>query len=267
MTIRPERRSYPTWIAGLRYRGPDGTNRGRYCVRNLSPGTELDLFPEPSNPHDDHAVAVKHLGHHLGYIPARHAWIAEALIDENETFACNVDKIKTIGWLFPQASFVGLRVAVIEDRQATKPPALPSKHPNDMAQVKLEQKARDVCLDGLRVLDYIAPPNHSFSSEMNIEASYIEARLAMSGFEHDPALVDTLIGFSQGLVVRKSSFVRAVNAIAAHDEHYKLICDAAKQLVEVSGSNDFQSEALSQLLAAGRKLLGKGRRALQSMTH
>jgi HIRAN domain len=246
-------RSYPSWIAGLRYRGPDGTNRSRYCVRNLNPGTELDPFPEPSNPHDDHAVAVKHRDHHLGYIPARHAWIAKALIDENEALDCKVNKIETVGWLFPRASFVGLRVAIIEDRQTAKAGVPTSNHSDDMARVKLEHKARDACLDGLRVLDYIAPPSHSFSSEMNIEASYIEARLAMSGFEHDPALVDTLLGVAQGMVVRKPSFVRAVNAIAAHDEHYKLVCDAAKQLVEISGPNAFQSEALNRLLAPGRK--------------
>lgn len=114
-------------------------------------------------------------------------------------------------------------------------------------------------MDGLRILDYIAPPSRSFSNEMNIEASYIEARLAMSGFEHDPALVDTLIGVAQGLIVRKPSFVRAVNAIAAHEEHYKLVCDAAKQLAEISGPNEFQSEALNRLLASESKFLGKGR--------
>jgi hypothetical protein len=92
---------------------------------------------------------------------------------------------------------------------------------------------------------------------MNIEASYVEARLAMSGFEHDSALVDTLIGVAQGLVVRKASFVRSVNAIAGHDEHYKLVCDAAKQLVEISGPNQFQFEALTRLLRAGDRLPGK----------
>jgi hypothetical protein len=250
-------RSYPSWIAGLRYRGPDGTNRGRYCFRNLKLGTELDLFPEPDNPHDDHAVAIKHSGHHLGYIPARHSWIGEALIDENETLNCKVGRIETVGWLFPRASFVGLWVAIIEDRRATKPRDPPSSRTDDMARLKLEQKAREACLDGLRVLDYIAPPSHYFSSEMNIEASYIEARLAMSGFEHDSALVDTLIGVSQGLIVRRPSFVRAVNAIAGHDAHYKLVCDAAKQLVEISGPNQFQSEALSRLLNAGSRFRGK----------
>ena len=63
-------RSYPSWIAGLRHRGMDGTNRGRYCGR-LRTGDRLDLVPEPENPHDEYAVAVRHDGRHLGYIPAR----------------------------------------------------------------------------------------------------------------------------------------------------------------------------------------------------
>jgi hypothetical protein len=245
-------RSYRSWIAGLRYRGPDGTNRGRYCAYNLKVSTRLDLIPEPDNPHDQYAVAVKHKGHHLGYIPARHSWIGDALNDEGAVLGCDVDKIETVGWLFRRASFVGLRITITKDRQPTKP-KIPPCRSEDALRQKLEQKARDACLDGLRVLDYIAPPNHSFSSEMNIEASYVEARLAMSGFDHDPALVDTLIGIAQGLVVRKPSFVRAVNAIAAHEEHYNLVCDAAKQLVEVSAPNQFQSEALSRLLTARNK--------------
>lgn len=257
-------RSYPSWIAGLRYRGPEGTNRGRYCVRYLNPGAALDLLSEPSNPHDDHAVAVKHRGHHLGYIPARHAWVGRALIDENEALNCTVDKIETVGWLFPRASFVGLRIAIIEDHQVAKARVAASNHSDDMPRLKLEEKARDACLDGLRVLDYIAPPSHSSSSEMNIEASYIEARLAMSGFEHDPALVDTLIGIAQGLVVRRPSFIRSVNAIAAHDEHYKLVCDAAKQIVGISGPNQFQSEALSRLLAPGSKFHDKRRQHVEA---
>lgn len=252
-------RSYPSWIAGLRYRGPDGTNRSRYCAHNLRLGTQLDLLPEPNNPHDDHAVAVKHQGHHLGYVPARHSWIGEALIDENELLNCDVDRIETIGWLFPRASFIGLRVVVIDDREVAKTKVASLSRPGDIARHKLEQKARDACLDGLRVLDYIAPPNHSFSSEMNIEASYVEARLAMSGFQHDSALVDTLIGFSQGLIVRKPSFVRAVNAIAGHGAHYRLVCEVAKQLVEISGPNQFQSEALARLLEAGSRSPGKKR--------
>ncbi len=92
--------------------------------------------------------------------------------------------------------------------------------------------------------------DRALKSEMDIEASYIETRLAMAGFDHDPALVDWLIGISQGLIVRKPSFVRAVNAVTAHEQHYLLVCDAAKELVAASGPNPFQSEALKRLYAA-----------------
>ena len=247
-------RSYPSWIAGLRYRGPDGTNRASYCVRNRRVGSRLDLIPEPSNSHDDHAVAVKHRGRHLGYVPMRHSWVGEALIDEDAVLDCDVTKIETSGWIFPCASFVGLLISIIEDRRATKAKgASLNPRPEDTARLKLEHKARDACLDGLRVLDYIAPPNHALKSEMNIEASYIEARLAMAGFDHDAALVDLLIGVAQGLVVRKPSFVRAVNAVAVNEEHYSLVCDAAKDLVTASGPNPFQSEALERLFACKRR--------------
>jgi hypothetical protein len=36
-------KGYPSWIAGIKYPGPDGTDRGKYCARNLSAGAVLDL--------------------------------------------------------------------------------------------------------------------------------------------------------------------------------------------------------------------------------
>jgi HIRAN domain-containing protein len=103
-------RSYPSWIAGLRYRGPDGTNRGRYC-RDLQVGTPLELVPEPGNPYSKHAVSVIYQGHHLGYIPERHAWIASAIAEDHRLF-CSVSKVEVEGWFFRRASFVGLKVTV-----------------------------------------------------------------------------------------------------------------------------------------------------------
>lgn len=111
-----------------------------HCVHNLRLGTQLDLLPEPNNPHDDHAVAVKHQGHHLGYIPARHSWIGEALIDENELLNCNVDRIATIGWLFPRASFIGLRVVVIDDREVAKTKVASLSRPEDIAGISWNKK-------------------------------------------------------------------------------------------------------------------------------
>src|SRR5262245_30696122 len=107
-------RSYPSWIAGLRYRGPDGTKRGTYC-RQLRQGDRLDLVPEPKNKYDADAVAVHHNGHHLGYVPARHSWVSEA-IAEGQRLACAVSRIETEGWLFRRASFVGLQISV-SDRE------------------------------------------------------------------------------------------------------------------------------------------------------
>jgi hypothetical protein len=118
------KRSYPSWIAGLRYRGPDGTNRARYC-RDLQIGALLKLVPEPDNAYSEHAVAVIHQGHHLGYIPERHDWIASA-IAEDRRLSCSVRKVEVEGWLFRRASFVGLQVTV-EDGHRLAHRELPAK--------------------------------------------------------------------------------------------------------------------------------------------
>jgi HIRAN domain len=110
-------RSYPSWIAGLRYRGPDGTKRGKYCL-GLREGDRLDLVPEPENEHDRNAIAIKHNGRHLGYVPMRHQWVAEA-IAEGDRLSCAVTKMETEGWLLKRASFVGVRIAVEGDGNAS----------------------------------------------------------------------------------------------------------------------------------------------------
>jgi len=85
-------RWYPSWIAGIKYTAPDGTDRGKYCARNLSVGAVLDLVLEPDNPHSRWAVAIKHQGHHLGYVPARHDWVGRALRDVRALNALATDR-------------------------------------------------------------------------------------------------------------------------------------------------------------------------------
>ena len=63
-------RSYPSWIAGLKFPAPDGTDRGAYCA-GLTEGSSLNMVPEPTNKFDSHAVALHHNGKHLGYIPPK----------------------------------------------------------------------------------------------------------------------------------------------------------------------------------------------------
>lgn len=110
-----QQRSYPSFIAGLRYSAPDGLDRGRYCA-GLKPGTILDLVPEPDNPHDPFAVSLRHNGHHVGFIPAKHGWVSKSLA-EGDTLNCVVTESELEDG---RAAFVGLEIGVIADDQKRK---------------------------------------------------------------------------------------------------------------------------------------------------
>lgn len=84
-------RSYPSWIAGLEHEAPDGTNRRLYCTQ-LRVGEKLDLLPEPDNAFDPKAMALFHAGHHLGYLPKRHAWVWSSY-HEGDTLACEIEDV------------------------------------------------------------------------------------------------------------------------------------------------------------------------------
>jgi hypothetical protein len=237
-------RSYPSWIAGLRYRGRDGTNRGRYCCR-LEEGARVLLMPEPDNRYSDHAVAVVHQGRHLGYIPDRHDWVAGAL-SEGKQLSCTVSKVETEGWFFRRASFVGLLVTVEGD------PAVEALQAA-AEQRRRENSARDACMDGLRVLAFMAMADGAVRpEEIDLEVYYIESRLRMAGIECDAALVDAMLALSQGLVVTKHGLTRAVNRIAADPKHYKLVLDIALKLHELAGeTKGVELQALERLRKAG----------------
>lgn len=104
-------RSYPSWIAGVPYTGPDGTDRATFCA-GLRPGDQLTLSPEPTNVHDPDAVAIYCRGHHLGYVPARHHWVHESL-GEGDELDCVVTDVDcpTLG----RAEHVHIRISVLAD--------------------------------------------------------------------------------------------------------------------------------------------------------
>jgi HIRAN domain len=105
-------RSYPSWIAEL---SSTGLDRRHYACRNLTPGEALELVREPFNASDDHAVAYYHRAIHLGFVPKRHRWIAEAL-DDGLSLMAVVENVK-FNWISRQrASFVGTRIIVLSDR-------------------------------------------------------------------------------------------------------------------------------------------------------
>jgi hypothetical protein len=105
-------RSYPSWIAELRYKSPSGMDRGRYAYKHLGPGEALALVRERGEARDKHAVSYLHRDVHLGYAPKRHRWIAEA-IDDGLRLLAIVETVKT-GWVFRQrVKFVGTRIIVL----------------------------------------------------------------------------------------------------------------------------------------------------------
>jgi hypothetical protein len=107
-------RSYPSWVAELRRKSPAGIDRRHYAYQHIGPGDALELIREPANRSDDHAVAYYHRGVHLGYVPKRHRWIAEAL-DDGLRLAAIAEEVK-IGWIFRRrAKFVGTRIVVLYD--------------------------------------------------------------------------------------------------------------------------------------------------------
>jgi hypothetical protein len=107
-------RSYPSRIANLRGKSPTGINRRAYAYEHIGPGEALELVRERANRRNDRAVAYFHRGVHLGYVPKRQRWIAEALDDGLRLTAIAVE-IK-IGWIFRRrAKFVGTRIVILND--------------------------------------------------------------------------------------------------------------------------------------------------------
>lgn len=86
-------RAYPCAIAGLGHPGADGRLRGQ-VVATLPVGAVLRLRPEPDNPADPDAVGVWRGETHLGYVPRRAAWVAEA-IDEGDNLAAVLARVET----------------------------------------------------------------------------------------------------------------------------------------------------------------------------
>jgi len=110
-------RSYPSWIAELRRKSPEGVDRRRYVYEKIGPGEPIELRREPANRRDVHAVSFRHRGTHLGYVPKRHRyrWVAPA-IDEGRRLVAIVDKVKVGGILRRRAKSVHVRIAVLDAR-------------------------------------------------------------------------------------------------------------------------------------------------------
>jgi hypothetical protein len=103
-------RSYPTWIAELKRKSPEGVDRRRYVYENIRPGDPIELIREEVGQRE-HAVAFRHRGTNIGYVPKRHFWVANAIDDQRGLLAI-VEKVKVGGLFHRRAKFVGVRVVV-----------------------------------------------------------------------------------------------------------------------------------------------------------
>jgi hypothetical protein len=108
-------RSYPTWIAELRRKSPEGVDRRRYVYKEVGPGESIELIREAGDHRDKHAVAFRHRSVHLGYVPKKHDWVAAA-IDDGRRLVAIVDKVKVGGFFRRRAKFVRIRIAVLDAR-------------------------------------------------------------------------------------------------------------------------------------------------------
>ncbi len=107
--------SYPSWIAELKLKSPEGLDRRRYAYEKIEPGESIELVREGASHRDDHAVAFRHHGVHLGYVPKRHRWVAPA-IDDGRRLVAIVDKVKVGGIVRRRAKSVRVRIAVLDAR-------------------------------------------------------------------------------------------------------------------------------------------------------
>ena len=118
----------------------------------------------------------------------------------------------------------------------------------------MHHQARRVCIDGLRVIAYTTLCGKGWSEpDCNIEESYIEARLAMSGFKRDAQLTAAIMRIGNGLAPPFSSFIAATNHVAEDRQHFQLVRDCVTEIVDIDGTTATaaEAEAYHRLMAAG----------------
>lgn len=130
----------------------------------------------------------------------------------------------------------------------------PEQVENWTIQKQRNLRAREACLDGMRVLTYLALADDIVTDEeKNIEQSYVESRLAMCGFDHDERIVINMMEVARVLAVPSRSFTRALNVISQDRPHLKLILDSATRIAQTAPSLDkIERKALQQILDAAR---------------
>jgi hypothetical protein len=107
-------RSYPTWVADLKRKSPDGIDRRRYVYEKIRPGDSVELIRDNTDRYE-HAVAFRHGRVDIGYVPKRHFWVAHA-IDDGRRLLAIVDKVKVGGIFRRRAKSVSVRVVILGAR-------------------------------------------------------------------------------------------------------------------------------------------------------
>lgn len=125
----------------------------------------------------------------------------------------------------------------------------------DALRRHIVHRARRDCIAGLRVLAYIALADDARTEEeRNVEISYIESRLAMCSYRHDPALTEALMDVSRALAVPPGSFTRAIKEIVMDRAHFDLVLASAELLTDIDGTLDnIETKAIGTLRQAGVK--------------
>ena len=89
----PSLLTFASRIIELRRPSPTGVDRRRYVYERIKPGDAIELVREPDHPRNRRATAYYHRGVHLGYVPRRQSWVADAL-DDGLRLAVIVAKVK-----------------------------------------------------------------------------------------------------------------------------------------------------------------------------
>jgi hypothetical protein len=156
----------------------------------------------------------------------------------------------------------GFRVPVVSQTGSNAPAnprtvsITPRQVVNWTVQKQRELRAREACLNGMRVLAYLVLADDVVTDEeVNIQQSYVEARLAMCGFDHDERMVAEMMAITRVLTVPSRSFTRALNAVSEDRAHLKLILDAASCVAETMPVLDgTERKALQEILDRAKRV-------------
>jgi hypothetical protein len=114
--------------------------------------------------------------------------------------------------------------------------------------------ARRVCLDGVRVLAYVAILRNTqyTASDKAIEATYIAARLDDCGMGNDDALAAEVLKYALAIAVPTEAFNASLKILTADRRNFGMV---SLQLAKITipAGNDAQLAAINQVLDAAKE--------------